>query len=227
MKEMPNSKQIATTLSGDPLTKHTFATCYTPLAWLNDEIINAYLALLTSYLRESTGNAGRHDKPRFHAFNSFFFSNLRDKGYESVRRWATRAKIGGKDLLDVDTVFIPVHHASHWTLIVVKPTARTIEHFDSLGSLSARHVGVVQEWLRMELGSNYVPSEWRVLPSCSPQQDNGSDCGVFLLSTAKAVALDIDPMSYGANDTPLLRRKICAELLNGGLDGDFVPNGTL
>ncbi|KAF4230583.1 hypothetical protein CNMCM6457_005928 [Aspergillus fumigatiaffinis] len=223
IKSMPNNRQIATTLSGDPLTKRDLATCYTPMAWLNDEIINSYLALIVDYLRRSHGNAGRHDKPRFHAFNTFFFSNLRDKGYQSVRRWATRAKIGGEALLNVDTVFIPVHNSAHWTLIVVRPGERTIEHFDSLGSLSRRHVGLVQGWLRAELASRYVEEEWTVLPSISPQQDNGSDCGVFLLSTAKAVAIGLEPLSYGAKDIVVLRRKIVAELMNGGLEGDFDP----
>ncbi|RHZ58428.1 hypothetical protein CDV55_104543 [Aspergillus turcosus] len=223
IKSMPNNRQIATTLSGDPLTKRDLATCYTPMAWLNDEIINSYLALIVDYLRRSHGNAGRHDKPRFHAFNTFFFSNLRDKGYQSVRRWATRAKIGGEALLNVDTVFIPVHNSAHWTLIVVRPGERTIEHFDSLGSLSRRHVGLVQGWLRAELASHYVEEEWTVLPSISPQQDNGSDCGVFLLSTAKAVAIGLEPLSYGAKDIVVLRRKIVAELMNGGLEGDFDP----
>ncbi|EAW13256.1 SUMO protease ULP1 [Aspergillus clavatus NRRL 1] len=223
IKAVANNKQVATTLAGDPLTKRDLATCYTPMAWLNDEIINSYLALIVDYLRRTHGNAGRHDKPRFHAFQTFFFSNLRDKGYQSVRRWATRAKIGGESLLNVDTVFIPVHNSAHWTLIVVKPGERTIENFDSLGALSRRHVGLVQGWLRAELGSRYVEEEWTILPSISPQQDNGSDCGVFLLSTAKAVAIGIEPQSYGARDMVLLRRKIVAELMNGGLEGDFDP----
>ncbi|PLN86905.1 hypothetical protein BDW42DRAFT_157949, partial [Aspergillus taichungensis] len=220
----PASRKIATTLSGDPLTKKDLATCFTPMEWLNDEVINAYLGLIVDYLRRTHNNAGRHDKPRYHAFNSFFFTNLREKGYASVRRWGTRAKIGGQSLLEVDTVFVPVHHQHHWTLILVKPSDRTIEHFDSLGALSARHVATVQTWLQGELGDSFVQSEWRVLPSRSPQQDNGSDCGVFLLSTAKAVAVGLEPLSYGAADTPLLRRKIVAELMNGGFEGEFDPS---
>lgn len=222
---LPNNRQVATTLSGDPLTKRDLATCYTPMAWLNDEIINSYLALLVDYLRRAHGNAGRHDKPKFHAFNSFFFSNLRDKGYASVRRWAQRAKIGGESLLDVDTVFIPVHDSAHWTLMVVRPVSRSIEHFDSLGSPSARHIAKVKEWLHGELLARYVDEEWSVDPSVSPQQNNGSDCGAFLLSTAKAVAVGIEPQSYGARDIPLLRRKIVAELMAGGLGGEFEPEG--
>lgn len=221
----PNNRQLGTTLSGDPLTKRDLATCYTHMAWLNDEVINAYLALIVDYLRRSTGNAGRNVQPKFHAFNTFFFSNLRDRGYESVRRWASRAKIGGEKLLDVDTVFVPVHNSAHWTLMVIRPSARTIEHFDSLGSLSLAHVNKVKEWLRGELGPLYKDEEWTVLPSASPQQDNGSDCGVFLLSTAKAVAVGLEPLSYGPADIAMLRKKIVAELMHGRLEGEFDPAG--
>lgn len=218
----PESRQVATTLRGDPLTRRDLATCCTPTAWLNDEIINAYLGHTVNYARQRAGNAGRHDQPKYHAFNSFFYSNLRDKGYESVRRWAGRAKIGGAALLQMDAVFVPIHDHAHWTLMVVKPTARTIEHFDSLGHPSRAHAARVKTWLRGELGDLFKEEDWRVLPSISPQQNNGSDCGVFLLTTAKLAALDL-PLKYGAKDIPEIRKRIAAELLNGGFDGDFDP----
>ena len=87
---LPDNRQLATTLNGDPLTRKDLATCYQPLAWLNDEVINAYLSMIVDHVRRALGNSGRHERPKFHAFNTFFYSNLRDKGYESVRRWASR-----------------------------------------------------------------------------------------------------------------------------------------
>ncbi|KAJ5587166.1 uncharacterized protein N7459_002931 [Penicillium hispanicum] len=216
-----DGSSVARSLSGDDLYQKDIATCVRPLAWLNDEIINAYLTVLVQYLRQSTGNAT--GRPRFHAFNSFFYSTLRDKGYPGVRRWANRAKIGGEGLLDVDTVFVPVHESSHWTLMVVRPIDRTIEYFDSLGGRGARQVKTIKEWLRGELAAKFDEEEWTVLPSVSSYQDNGSDCGVFLLTNAKAIALGIEPTAFGANDTPLLRRKIVAELMNQGLHGEFSP----
>lgn len=217
----PQSMPVAKSLSGDALYQRDIATCITHQAWLNDEIINSYLSIVVHYLRESTGNL--NDKPLFHAFNTFFFSTLRDKGYQGVRRWANRAKIGGEGLLDVDTVFIPVHGSAHWTLMVVRPIERTIEYFDSLGSRGASQVTKAKEWLRGELGTKYDEDEWTVLKSTSSMQDNGSDCGVFLLTNAKAIALGIEPTAFGASDTVLLRRKIVAEIMNGGLNGEFSP----
>ncbi|KAJ5120299.1 Ulp1 protease family protein [Penicillium bovifimosum] len=212
---------VARSLAGDDLYQRDIVTCIRPMAWLNDEIINAYLGLVVHYLRQLNGNL--NDRPTFHAFNTFFYSTLRDKGYQGVRRWANRAKIGGESLLNVDTVFIPVHESSHWTLLVVRPMERTIEYFDSLGSRGARQVRNVKEWLRGELGSQYKDEEWVHLPSVSSQQDNGSDCGVFLLTNAKAIAVGVEPTSIGPVHITLLRQKIVAELINGGLHGEFSP----
>ncbi|KAJ5900903.1 uncharacterized protein N7473_004973 [Penicillium subrubescens] len=214
---------VARSPSGDDLYQKDIATCIKPLAWLNDEIINAYLTVLVQYLRQSTGNTASGERPKFHAFNTFFYSTLRDKGYQGVRRWANRAKIGGEALLDVDTVFIPVHQASHWTLMVVRPVDRTIEYFDSLGARGMREVEVIKKWLAGELGNKFDAEEWSFLPSVSSHQDNMSDCGVFLLINAKAIALGIEPTAFGAKDTVDLRVKIVAELMNGGLHGPFYP----
>ncbi|KAJ5746248.1 hypothetical protein N7520_011430 [Penicillium odoratum] len=222
-RAMNSSGAVARTLSGDDLYQRDIATCYKPLAWLNDEMINSYLSVILQYLQQSAGNAAPNERPRYHAFNSFFYSSLRDKGYDGVRRWAKRAKINGEGLLEVDTVFIPVHESSHWTLLVVRPLDRTIEYFDSLGGRGVRQMKMIKTWLHGELGAKFVDSEWSFLPSVSSFQDNGSDCGVFLLTNAKAVALNIEPTAFGANDTALLRKKIVAEIMNGGLHGEFSP----
>lgn len=219
----PNNYKVAMSVSGDPISRRDIATCVTPLEWLNDEIINAYIALIIDYLRDSTGHAGCQDEPRYHAFNSFFYSSLRDKGYQGVRRWANRAKIGGERLLDVDTVFVPVHQSSHWTLLVVRPGDRTVEYFDSLGARGMAQFKVIKEWLRGELGARFDEDEWTLLPSRSSSQDNGSDCGAFLLSNAKAIAIGIDPRAFSAADINMLRKKIVAELINGGLRDEFDP----
>ncbi|KAJ5098247.1 hypothetical protein N7532_005248 [Penicillium argentinense] len=221
MRRSPD-RAVARIPAGDDLYPKDILTCLREMSWLNDEIINSYLTILVQYLRQSTGNTG-NEKPRYHAFNTFFYSNLRDKGYQSVRRWANRAKIGGESLLDVDTVFIPVHQSSHWTLLVVRPADRTIEYFDSLGARGAQQVKIIKQWLCGELGAKYDEGEWNILQAVSSQQDNGSDCGVFLLTNAKAIALGIEPTAFGPTDTRLLRKKIVAELINGGLHGDFSP----
>lgn len=213
---------LARTADAD-LTHEKLETCWTRLAWLNDEVINGHLKHTVNYLRRQANNLGPTDAPKYHAFNSFFYKNLRDNGYQKVSRWATRAKIGGSALLNVETVFIPVHEGMHWTLLVVSPRMRTIEYFDSLGGNADSFVENIRRWLKGELGAAYNESEWLFLDTPSPQQNNGSDCGVFLLTSAKAIALGLKPTVYGPGDISLIRKKIVAELMNGGLQGEFDP----
>ena len=221
--------ELATTTAGVKLTRKDFGTVL-PVpgrdrasGWLNDEMVLGYLQAVVEFGLEKTGHV-RGRIPKYYAFNTFFYTNLRNKGADSIRRWATKAKIGGKNLESVERVFIPVHESSHWTLLVVSPIARTIEYFDSLGGSSATYVRNVKAWLKQEMGTAYKDEEWRVLDTESPMQDNGKDCGVFAITTAKMVVLGWDPKgSYGAEDMTMQRKRICAELMGGGFRGEFEP----
>ncbi|MCJ1470589.1 hypothetical protein MMC07_009235 [Pseudocyphellaria aurata] len=228
----PNMREVLVTLSsGVSLTRKDIGTLKVVLGrdpahgWLNDEIIAACLQQVVEYgLKISNHQAG--STPMYHAFNTFFYKNLREKGTQSVKRWATKAKIGKENLLKVKHVFIPVHHGSHWTLLVISPMARTIEYFDSMGGPADSYVQNVKLWLAEELGKGWKENEWKV-PTGSfgagPKQTNGSDCGVFTCTTARMVLLGVDPMSYGGEDMAVQRSRMVAELLNGGLNGDFEP----
>ena len=218
---------LATTSTGTTLKRRDFGTVL-PVAgrdraggWLNDEIVTGYLQAVVDRGLEMTDSAGRGKTPKYYAFSTFFYSSIREKGVASVRRWAGRGKIGGKALLDVERVFVPVHEHLHWTVLVVSPMARTIEYFDSLNGESKDHVARVRAWLAQELGEAYVEGEWTVVNSPSPQQLNGLDCGVFAVTTAKMIMMGVDPRAYGPEDIPLQRRRMVAELLNGGFVGEF------
>lgn len=222
---------LATTSSGNNLTRRDFGTLKVVKGrdpshgWLNDEIISACLQQVVEYgLQAANHKVG--ETPKFYAFNTFFYTNLREKGAQSVRRWATRAKIGKENLLKVERVFIPVHSGAHWTLLVVSPIAHTIEYFDSLGGPARPYILNAKAWLREELGKLFKEEEWTV-PTGSvgagPQQSNSSDCGVFTCTNAKMVVLGVDPMAYAGSDMELQRTRMAAELLNGGLKGDLAP----
>ena len=222
---------LATTSSGNKLTRRDLGTLKVVKGrdpshgWLNDEIISACLQQVVEYgLQASNHKAG--ETPKYYAFNTFFYTNLREKGAQSVKRWATRAKIGKENLLRVERVFIPVHSGAHWTLLVVSPIAHTIEYFDSLGGPARPYILNAKAWLREELGKLFKEEEWTV-PTGSlgagPQQSNSSDCGVFTCTNARMVVLGVDPMAYAGSDMELQRTRMVAELLNGGLKGDFEP----
>ncbi|CAD6580115.1 MAG: Smt3-specific protease [Alectoria sarmentosa] len=230
-------EQLALTSVGNPLTRRDFGmvlpqpgTGDDPSGWLNDEIISGYLQAVVDHGHQAMGHP-RGAKPRMHAFNPFFYTTLKERGYEAVKRWSTRAKIGGNDLKTVEYVFIPCNPSkNHWTLVVVSPVRKTIEVFDSMHGASLDKVNTTKLWLRGELGRSYVDSEWTVIEDPvfrgrgkGPTQNNVNDCGVFAVTTAKMLVLGVDPMAVSAGDMPLQRRRLVAELLNGGFSGDFEP----
>ena len=183
--------------------------------WLNDEVINGYLNLIVEH-----GKKGDRETqvPSYHAFASFFYSNLESRGYDSVKRWASRAKIGGKKLLDVEGVFIPINSGAHWTLCVVSGKNKTITHYNSLRGSGRRYINVVKTWVAAELGSNYNESDWTFVETGeSPLQNNMDDCGVFTVTSARQLMLGLTTMSYSRDMIPLQRKRIVAELVNGAL----------
>ena len=207
------------------ITSRDWKTLLPTEAWLNDNIINAYLDYVVQMAHDRVG-LKRNEAPKMHAFNNNFYNNLSKNGYTGVQRWGRRAKIGGKTLLSLDYIFIPVNaDNNHWTLAVISPARRTLEYFDSLHMTSKRSTvfSNVKAWLKGELGDAYVQGEWRIREDPSPHQGNMSDCGVHTITTAKLIALGIDPMAAPAAQMPLQRRRIVAELLNSGFHGEFEP----
>lgn len=198
--------------------------------YLNDAIIEAYLLAIVDRGNRVAGHK-RGEAPKMHAFNNFFYDNLKQHGPERVKRWASKAKIGGKDLLKAEWIFIPICESLHWTLFVVSGTRKTIEYFDSLNMNVMGRIDVVKRWLKSELGSGYVDDEWKIIEDLKfpgrgkgPHQNNGSDCGVFVITTAKMISLGVDPMAVLPTDMVTQRRRLIAELINGGFTDDFEPN---
>ena len=227
------SKTVASSLGGVGITRRDIGkilpqpgTGDDPAGWLNDEVVTAYLQIIVEHGLKAAGHK-RGETPSMHAFNTFFYKNLDEKGPQSVARWAKKAKIGEASLLNVERVFIPVNmHGSHWTLLVVSPKFRTIEYFDSFHGGSARQIQLAKAWLKLELKDLYKEEQWKVIGRAGPKQNNGSDCGVFVSTTAKMVMLGVDPMAYSAKDIPTQRRRIVAELMNSGFGGALAPKIT-
>jgi sentrin-specific protease 1 len=104
--------------------------------WLNDEIINYYLAMIKERSVHPENVTKRHSRsskrlPTLHAFNTFFYSLLSGRGYSAVRRWTKKAKV---NLFELDRVIIPINKGGfHWILCIVNVTERRIEYYDSMG----------------------------------------------------------------------------------------------
>lgn len=229
---LSSSTPLATTSTGEILRRRDFGHVLpqpgvdSAMGWLNDTIITAYLQAVVDYAQKSR-DVRRGDLPKVHAMNTFFYDNLSQRGYDSVKRWASRSKFGGKNLLKMEKIFIPINKGgNHWVLVHINPQTKIIEYFDSFHNSPGPVEGHMRNWLRNELGDAYVDSEWTLTQKEGPEQRNASDCGVFATTTAKMIVLGVDPMAFSAKDMQTQRRRMLAELMNGGLNEDFTPNIT-
>ena len=237
LAKRPN-EVVARTSAGNELDRRDIGkvlpqpgTADDPSGWVNDNVISGSLGNVVDYGLQTRGHK-RGETPKLHAFNPAFYKNITEKGVESVKRWSRRPKISGKDLLKVEHVFIPVNvGGAHWTLLVVSPVWKRIEYFDSLHGSSAAAIRNAKAWIKMELEDAWNEDEWEVVedPALAgrgkgPRQSNSSDCGIFTITTAKMISLGVDPMAITSSDMPLQRKRVVAELVNGGFHGDFVPH---
>lgn len=186
--------------------------------WLNDAVINDYVALVA---RHGNKDDRKDQVPTFAALSSFFYSKLAQDPKNAPASWTRRAKIPGKALLDCAMVFIPINEGAHWTLCVIEPKdKRRITMYNSMGhGRNDSHARIVYAWVRHHLGAAFVEDEWNIdSRGVSPQQDNTDDCGVFTCTTARQLMLgQMEKTPYDHTVMIVQRRRMVAELLNGGL----------
>lgn len=185
-------KNLASYVVDEKLSTLDFATLLpglfngNPKAWLNDNIVNEYLAILVKEKKAKMGyeHVRGGQAPAVHAFSSFWYTTMKTRP-KSVERWSSRFQLGGKQYLDAELLIYPICDGGHWRLLAIKPKDRVIEYLDSLGFSGKPYVAKAFEYLKMELKENFNASEWTVVEKQrSSQQLNGSDCGVFTVLNA-------------------------------------------
>jgi len=215
---------------GTELRLKDFRTVLGHRAWLNDEIINTYIEWVVKAANDDADVTGKllgespSTVPKFIAHNSFFYENLRNKGPQSTDRLMKRKRAPGDKLLEVDSVFVPICQGNHWTIGVVRPVAKTIEYFDSMGGRPQAFISQMRTWLQHQLGELYRPEEWSEPRTACARQSNGYDCGVFVCTNAFCVAMGVHTSCYEERDMELQRRSIAAVLLNRGFKDRFAWN---
>uniref|UniRef100_A0A1D2ABL5 Ubiquitin-like protease family profile domain-containing protein n=1 Tax=Auxenochlorella protothecoides TaxID=3075 RepID=A0A1D2ABL5_AUXPR len=204
-----------------------------PGSFLNDTIIDFYLRHVQDRLSSATLS-------RCYFYSTFFYSKLREKrggeipvgtrlkpgataaecqalrNYHKVQKWTKDVDVFEKDFL-----FIPVHHALHWSLMIVchpgcsylsnAATGPTpcILHLDSMqhGHKSAEAAHRIRSYLEAEY-SNRIHSRGEERGDGSRRfdattfphkrikvvkQDNFCDCGLFLCAYAEYFARYLPP----------------------------------
>jgi sentrin-specific protease 1 len=189
--------------------------CLLPGGWLNDEVINLYLELLKE--RE------KREPDKFlkcHFFNTFFYKKLYNPNtkyeYKAVRRWTTPRKIG-YSLIDCDKIFVPIHKEIHWCLAIIDMKEKKFQYLDSLGGDDAHVLDVLARYITDEAkdktGKDLDVSSWEMeLVEDLPQQENGSDCGMFMIKYADFHSRGL-PLSFFQTHMPYFRKRTAKEIL--------------
>jgi hypothetical protein len=215
---------LATTSEGIDLRRHDFARVVPETEWLNDEIVNGTLAWLDKAINTAAGIKDyRKQTRKCLAMSSFFWKQIAERGVAKTERTLKRCGVHSDNFLDVETILVPVCESSHWTLVVIRPTKRTIAHMDSLNPRGSRQkTELATALVKHILADKFVEEEWKVVVHEAPRQTNGWDCGVHTVTNGMCVALGLNPVDcYTAVDMPLQRLRIAATLLNQGFSGDF------
>ena len=186
--------------------------------WLNDNIIDFYMKLLVARSQNSAELL-----PKIHIFSTHFYSTLSSKGYKGVARWAKRAKI---DVTQLDYIFVPVNlNQVHWALGVINNKDRSFQYYDSLfGHAGPEIISRLEEYLTGETkrlygddysGADYSDYERDTAVDC-PQQENGSDCGVFTCTAVDYISRSSE-LFYSQADMLTIRQRMAYEICQNKL----------
>jgi len=208
--------------------------CLTPGVWLNDEVINFWLAMV----QQRTNKRARSDKyplkhkARVFIMNSFFWPRLYNNGvytYKNVRRWTKKSKLkkmGVDSIFDLDKFLFPVHvNRTHWCAGVINFKQKRIEYYDSLGGCHDQFFKLCRKYLLDECRDKKVESFTLngfedYCPQDVPHQNNGSDCGVFALKFLEWACECRDPRNVGGfcqQHMRYFRRRTLLEIIQGNL----------
>ncbi|KAG8413761.1 hypothetical protein J3459_015094 [Metarhizium acridum] len=215
---------LAKTGDGIDLRRHDFAKVVKATEWLNDEIVNGCLNWLDQSINSAAGIKDvKKSTRKCLAMSSFFFKFLRENGFTKSERTLRRHGVEKKNFLHVDTLLLPICESSHWTLLVIRPSKKTIAHMDSLNPRGSQtYINLGLGWLKYILEETFVEDEWKVTQHEAPIQTNGYDCGVHTITNGICVALGLNPIdSYTTEDMPQQRLRLASMLLNGGFTGEF------
>ncbi|GMF82728.1 unnamed protein product [[Candida] boidinii] len=161
--------------------------------------------------------------PKIHIFSTHFYSTLSSKGYKGVARWAKRAKI---DVTQLDYIFVPVNlNQVHWALGVINNKDRSFQYYDSLfGHAGPEIISRLEEYLTGETkrlygddysGADYSDYERDTAVDC-PQQENGSDCGVFTCTAVDYISRSSE-LFYSQADMLTIRQRMAYEICQNKL----------
>lgn len=191
------------------ISRHDIQTLsWSPLQWLNDEVINFYMELVAERNR-------LNDKlPKIHPMNTFFLKRLQEAGHGGVRRWTRKV-----DIFAYDIIPIPVHKGIHWCMAIIHLKNKTIKYYDSMGAPNNPVLSALADYLKEESMDKkkvaFDMSGWTTENVQGiPQQENGSDCGVFSCMYAEFICRN-RPIVFSQQNMNYFRMKMIYEICTG------------
>ena len=186
---------------------------YSNSSWLNDAVVNDYLSMVVKH-----GNQGDRPKqvPTYATFSSFAWTKIKENPKSLPTRWAKKQGIQGRNALECEKIFFPINTGSHWLLCLAEPKAKKVTTYNSMRTYGSTGVaGKILEYLESEVGATFKKEEWTIVnEGLSPQQDNGDDCGVFTITTARQIMLgQMEKSAYTGKEISYQRERIVAELV--------------
>ncbi|TDG38280.1 hypothetical protein AWZ03_015298, partial [Drosophila navojoa] len=181
-------------------------------SWLNDEVINFYMNLLTDRSQRSEGKL-----PSVYAMNTFFIPRLLQGGYGNVKRWTRKVDIFSKDIIPV-----PVHVSNvHWCMAIIHMRNKTIRYYDSMGKPNTEVLNALENYLLEEsLDKRKKPFDTSdfIIENVQnvPHQTNDSDCGVFSCMFAEYITRN-KSLTFSQEHMEYFRKKMALEICGGEL----------
>ena len=192
-------------------------------------MINFWINILE---RRAEFYAADHGRDRIKFFCSFFYTILfewdgLDNGIQRIMRWLMKKgpqEARRDPLAYYSKWIIPVNmHNYHWSLMVVRIATQEIEFYDSIPDLAEAtqrmaHTLAFVKVLAAETQHDVSKwQEWKCELKASPQQDDGFDCGLFVIVNAELEALGIpfnaDSYCHGEIRAQNIRMKVACEIL--------------
>ena len=190
--------------------------------WLHDGTVNYYIDLLSIRDEKLVTNYFR-ERPSYF-FTSFFFEKLswkpsnsenKDTGkFDSLEKWTTKRNI---DIFDYDKLFFPVNvRKCHWLLVVIWLKEKEIRYYDSMGDSYFEFT--TSKFLEyMQIVHKIDSTKWRCVNVRKEydlaQQQNGNDCGVYMLMFCDCLAVDASIKKIKASHAKHSRYRIAHSLM--------------
>ena len=146
--------------------------------YLNDTIVDEYLLMIKA--RNPEGIA---------VMNTYFYQKFDrlpfEEAYEDTRSWIK------EDLRKKESIFIPVCKDDHWRLIHIDTKQKVVSYLDSIVGTrkTTAAPGLMKRFVEKYYEEKGEPCTLRTkILRNIPVQENGFDCGDFLLSFAERLS---------------------------------------